>query len=135
MPVGVAALPPDFRVLLWSYFRIKKRGNLSRFPLFSVRKPSHYFVDFPLDTANAAAYRGLRHIQRLLNFHDGVRLDAQIKNGAFLACKIAFGPEPLTFRLGKLSLDIQRASPLLLDLSPLWLALALLAHPRHDPCH
>lgn len=64
-------------------------------------------MNFPFDIAYSAVNRGLRHIQRLLDFHKGVRFDAQIKNGAFLACEIAIPSEPLTFGLGKLGLDVQ----------------------------
>lgn len=45
MPVGVAALPPNFRVLLWMYYRIEKEREPVKIPSlfchFSVKKLSY----------------------------------------------------------------------------------------------
>lgn len=58
MPVGMAALPPNFHVLLCLYFRTKKGWNLSRFHPFSIRKLSYDFMNFPFDIADSAVNRG-----------------------------------------------------------------------------
>lgn len=38
MPIGMAALPPNFRVLLWTYFRIKKEGEPIKIPSLFCQK-------------------------------------------------------------------------------------------------
>jgi len=38
MPVGVAALPPDLRVLLWTYFRTEKGMGPIKIPSLSCQK-------------------------------------------------------------------------------------------------
>ena len=137
-PICLLAWRPCRQISASSYghiFAQKKGWDLSRSHPFLVKKLSDDFIDLSLDTADPAAHRGLGHIQRLLDLHNGVRLDAQVKDAAFLACKITFPPKPFAFGLGKLGLDVQGVSPFLLDPSPLGLPLALLADSRCYPCH
>ena len=52
MPVGVAALPPNFRVPLWLYYRIEKEREPVKIPSlfchFSVKKLSVEQVSTPI---------------------------------------------------------------------------------------
>ncbi len=62
MPVGVAALPPNFRVPLWLYYRIEKERKPIKIPSlfchFSVKKLSVEQAEEPKnDCAGRGAYR------------------------------------------------------------------------------
>lgn len=95
-------------------------------------------MDFALDILDTSADCRLRHVQRLLDFHQRARLDAEVENRQLLIGEIALPPKALTLRLGKLGLDVQGRSPFLflgLNFDPRPLRAARFPDSCHYPRH